>query len=35
MSAADLRGTRLKVVLYNPQAMFYTMPLALPAQKLS
>jgi anaerobic magnesium-protoporphyrin IX monomethyl ester cyclase len=32
MSAADLprpRGTRLKVVLYNPQAVFYTMPLAL------
>src|SRR5262245_54811746 len=29
MSVAQTRGKRLKVVLYNPQAVFYTMPLAL------
>ena len=28
-ASARPRGRRLKVVLYNPQAVFFTMPLAL------
>jgi anaerobic magnesium-protoporphyrin IX monomethyl ester cyclase len=29
VAAASTRGRRLKIVLYNPQAVFFTMPLAL------